>query len=434
MSPRLKQFLESLRERLWVKPLLVSLLSVGAALLASALDATSMGWHVPEISRESVEDLLKIMAASMMGVATFAVASMVAAYSATGNTATPRAFPLVVADDVSQNALSTFIGAFIFSVVALIALMNGYYGQAGRFSLFALTLAVLAFVVFTFTRWVDRIARLGRLGSVVAKVEQATAQALASYRSNPARGGTPLAPGWTGGVPVFADKVGYVQDIDTATLQQVAEKAGWRIAVTAIPGTLALPGRALAMIDSDHGGAVDGTPVAAAFTLGPVRKFDHDPRFGLVALAEIAARALSPAVNDPGTAIGIIATLVRLLSTPDHAGEGAANGKGKLSPGEASPGEASKAVHSRIRVALVSPRDMLDDAFTAIARDGAAIIEVGVSLQQALAALAADDDPGLRDAARAHAALALARAELALTLPHDLATLRQAASAGMVRQ
>lgn len=424
MVPRLKQLLASLRERLWVRPLLVSLLSVGAALLARALDATSMGWHVPEVSRESVEDLLKILAASMMGVATFAVASMVAAYSAAGSTATPRAFPLVVADDESQNALSTFIGAFIFSVVALIALMNGYYGQAGRFSLFALTLAVLAFVVFTFTRWVDRIARLGRLGSVVAKVEQASAAALARYRRNPALGGVPLEPGQALGVPVFAGTVGYVQDVDMAALQRVADQAGLRVDVTGIPGTLMLPGRALASARSDTGAAIDTAPLAAAFVLGPVRRFDHDPRFGLVALAEIAGRALSPAVNDPGTAIGIIATLARLLSTRADADK-QKNGATSEAPG---------GKYDRVRVALVSPRDLFDDAFTAIARDGAATVEVGVLLQHALAALAADGDPAVREAARAHATLALARAELALALPHDLAALRQAASAGMLRQ
>ena len=424
MIPNLKQFLESLRERLWVKPLLFSLLSIGAALLASALDATSIGWQVPEIRRDSIEDLLKILAASMMGVATFAVASMVAAYTATDSTATPRAFALVVADDVSQNALSAFVGAFIYSVVALIALMNGYYGQAGRFSLFVLTLAVLAFVVLTFTRWVDRIARLGRLGSVVAKVEHATAAALTRYRSNPARGGVALSPGWAGGVPVYAGSVSYVQDVDIAALQLVAEKAQLRIAVTAIPGTFMLPGRALALVSSE-GAAFDHAKVAAAFTLGPVRKFDHDPRFGLVALAEIACRALSPAVNDPGTAIDIVTTLTRLLSTSVDVSEGKAGEETDIAPG---------VVHERVSVALVSQRDMFDIAFTAIARDGAAMIEVGVLLQHALAALAADGDPAVRDAARAHAALALARAELALTLPHDLATVRQAASAGQLRR
>ena len=53
--------------------------------------------------------------------------------------------------------------------------------------------------------------------------------------------------------------------------------------------------------------------VAEAFTIGAERTFDQDPRFGLCVLAEIASRALSPAVNDPGTAIDVIGRAVRLL-------------------------------------------------------------------------------------------------------------------------
>jgi uncharacterized membrane protein len=83
---------------------------------------------LPEITKESTETLLKIMASSMLMMATFAVASMVAAYASASRSATPRSFPLIIGDDVSQNALSAFIGAFIYSVVALVALMNGLYG------------------------------------------------------------------------------------------------------------------------------------------------------------------------------------------------------------------------------------------------------------------------------------------------------------------
>lgn len=57
-----------------------------------------------------------------------------------------------------------------------------------------------------------------------------------------------------------------------------------------------------------------------AFVVGDQRTFDNDPRFGLVVLAEIADRALSPAVNDPSTAIDVIGTLTRLLCNwrPDN--------------------------------------------------------------------------------------------------------------------
>jgi uncharacterized membrane protein len=116
---------------------------------------------------------------------------MLSAYAAAGSTATPRSYSLVVSDDVSQNALSTFIAAFIFSIVALIALKNGYYEKAGHFALFTLTIVVFALVVLTFLRWVDRIARLGRLATTIDKVEKATAAAMQRRRCAPTLGSAP---------------------------------------------------------------------------------------------------------------------------------------------------------------------------------------------------------------------------------------------------
>jgi uncharacterized membrane protein len=51
-----------------------------------------------------------------------------------------------------------------------------------------------------------------------------------------------------------------------------------------------------------------------AFTLGDMRYFEEDPRFGLITLSEIASRALSPAVNDPGTTNSNNGCHVRLFS------------------------------------------------------------------------------------------------------------------------
>ena len=105
----------------------------------------------------SIETLLKVIAAAMLGIAIFAVGAMVSAYPSASSTATPRSLPRVIADDVSQNALSAFLGAFVYSIVALIALQNGYYAEAGHLFLLVLTLAVLAFVIANF--YLDRSHR-----------------------------------------------------------------------------------------------------------------------------------------------------------------------------------------------------------------------------------------------------------------------------------
>ncbi len=107
------------------------LLSIGAALLAHLADQSFIVDIAPDIEKSSVEHLLSTISATMLVIAIFAVGAMLSAYSAASGTATPRSFKLIIADNVSQNALSVFIGSFIYSIVATIALKNGYYGEAG---------------------------------------------------------------------------------------------------------------------------------------------------------------------------------------------------------------------------------------------------------------------------------------------------------------
>ncbi len=410
---RLRFLAKRFQERLWVKPLAVCFLSIAGVFVAGIADRTELGGRIPHITADSIESLLSIMAASMLVIATFAVASMVSAYASASSSATPRSFKLVIADDVSQNALSTFIGAFIFSIVALTALKNDFFQEAGRTALFVLTVMVFGVVVLTFVRWVDRIARLGRLSTSVEKVEEAAASAMRRRLAAPTLGGLSSKRRLAQGRAVHAMTVGYVQRVDIPKLQAFAEKTqGW-VAVAALPGTFAAPGCALAYVGHDAGetAEIDWKQVADAFVIGRERVFDEDPRFGLVVLSEIADRALSPGINDPGTAIAIIGSLVRLFVLWTE-------------PSEDLP----TTEYDRVEVPELSTQDMFDDAFTAIARDGAGTVEVMVRLQKALESLSSLDDPSVRAASIAHARLALARAEKKLDLPEDLALVREAAA------
>jgi uncharacterized membrane protein len=120
-------YFHRLREQLWFRPLLFCLASVAVALFAHKADGTRLDKLVPSINTASIKGLLDTISASMLVISIFAVASMLSAFAAASNTATPRSFKIVVTDDMSQNALSVFIGSFIFSIVATVALDNGYY-------------------------------------------------------------------------------------------------------------------------------------------------------------------------------------------------------------------------------------------------------------------------------------------------------------------
>lgn len=427
MVDRLRFLLNRLLERLWIKPLLMCLVSLLVAFLAKGADLLPAGFSLPAVALDSVETLLQIQASSMLVIATFAVGSMVASFASASTSATPRSFPLVVSDDVSQNALSTFIGAFIFSLVSLVFLQNGFYEDRGVFAVLVLTIATFAIVVLTFIRWVDRIARLGRLGETIDTVEKAAMRSLLRRRSAPILGGAPVREHDGPHHEIHPPTIGYVQRIEIDRLQAAAAGAGRRIVVHAMPGTFASPDRRLATVvrdpdDEEEADGAGGTEsldnaladdIVRAFRVGGSRTFDEDPRFGLIALSEIAGRALSPAVNDPGTAIGIVGVMVRLFNA-------------WAAPRDADDDPA--VLYDRVEIPELCPADLLEDAFTATARDGAGSVEVAVRLQKALASLASIDHPGLRHAAIKHSRSALERCERALGSPSDLAAVRCAAA------
>ena len=402
-----------IKERLWVRPLAVSVLSVFGVFFANLADDSFLSGVLPQIGIDSVISLLTIMASSMLVIATFAVGSMVSAYSSASTGSTPRSFPLVVSDDVTQNALSAFVGAFIFSLVSLIAVKNNMFGDAGLFSMFALTVLVFVIVIGTFVRWVDRIARLGRITNTVEKVEDAAAEALERRRHAPTLGAVPHTLAKTGllGTPIASSTVGYIQHIDVRALQKSAGELNCHLIVAALPGTfVSTRSTLLQVIGSD---SFDIEMLRSAFRIGRHRAFEDDPRFGLLALSEIADKALSPALNDPGTAISIIGTMVRLFT---------------LWQAPLEDDEVPGIDHDRIFVPVLTTADLFDDAFTSIARGGATIVEVSIRLQKAFAALVDLDDQAIVVAARNHSQLALARCEQAMVDQSDLDLVRKAAA------
>ncbi len=408
MKDRIRFFLSRLGERLWVKPLISCVLSIAAAFLARVADNAFPQSGLPDISEDSLETLLSIISASMLVIAVFAVGSMLSAYSSASSSATPRAFPVVVADDVSQYALSIFVGAFIFSIVGLIALMNGYYGATGRFVMFAITVTVFGIVIIGFVRWVDRIARLGRLGTTINKVEVVASRSLLRNRRCPTLGGKKLTHGMDG-EPVYGESVGYLQRVDVEALQTIAEKHDLQIYVAALPGAFIMPGQPVAHVGrGEERDEVDFGRISQAFLIGNERTFEEDPRFGLSVLSEIGSRALSPGINDPGTAVEIIGTLVRIFA------EWSSTEK-----------EDSAAERDRVWVPEVSVNGMFDDAFNAISRDGAGTVEVMIRLQSALASLACVGDGEFKETALKHSQFALKHAEIALDLPEDIERVRQ---------
>ncbi len=349
---------------------------VGFALLAvlTAAAAQVVAPFVPQalsnrIGAEAVDEVLDILASSMLAVTTFSISIAVSAFAAAASEATPRATRLLQQDRTTQNVLATFLGAFVFSLVGMIALQAGFYDGRGRLVLYLVTAGVVFLVVAALLRWISHLMRFGRMADTLDLVEAAAISALRRRVEAPYLGGTPLAgkpPAHAR--PLTAATVGYVQNVDLATLSKRAEELNADLYLAAMPGSFVHHAAPLLLITGGEPDATQQEDLRDAFACARDRTFDQDPRFGLIVLSEIASRALSPSVNDPGTAISVIGRLVRVLAV----------WHGPVGP---------KVVYPRVHVPAIAAEDMVVDAFRPIARDGAGLIEVQIRLQKALAAV-----------------------------------------------
>jgi uncharacterized membrane protein len=401
-TSRWRWLMRLLFRRIWFRAALFSLSSVMLALLA-AFVAPFIPYEIStKIGSDAVDNILGILASSMLAVTTFSLTAMVSAFSAASGAITPRATQLLVEDSTAQNALSTFIGAFLFSIVGICALSTGIYGTSGRVILFAGTILVIAIIVITLLRWIGHLSNFGRVGDTIDRVEKVTQAAInrSGYMVTvlPAAG-----PDTRGRCSVHPVKIGYITHIDLKALDEIAERLGCAIDLTVTPGAFVTPDREIAWLDrSDDKIASD---IRDAFTFDQHRQFDHDPRLGLIVLSEIASRALSPAVNDPGTGIAVLGAGVRVMGAMINEGRDVGVGS------------------ARVTLPAIRIDDLLDDLFRPIARDGAGIVEVAIKLQRSLAEIAAMA-PAAHGLLAVRAADALGRSQAAMTFAADLECVR----------
>jgi uncharacterized membrane protein len=390
--------------KLWVRATFFSVLAVVSAILSAFLAPYLPEGIEARIGAGAVDSILNIIASSMLVVTTFSLSTMVAAYAASTNTVTPRATSLLMTDTTTQNALATFLGSFLFSLVGIIALAMGLYGDEGRVVLFVFTLLVVLLIVATLLRWIDYLSRLGRVNETTRTVEEAARKAMEERRDRPHLGATPLAD--IAAIPATArdiagSEIGYVRHVDMERLCELAEEAEADIFIVALPGAFVHPARPLVRVTGE---GIDAEAVREAFTVGDERSFAQDPLFGLAVMAEIASRALSPALNDPGTAIDVLGRSVRLIAIWSE-----------------EPEEPPQVLYPRVHAPGIPVADCLDHVFNPIGRDGAAMAEVQIRIMKSLRALAEIDPERFGPAVRRQVVTSWRRAAEKLTLEEDRA-------------
>lgn len=391
--------------RLWATPTIWALLTVGFVFALKLGAAVLPDNWLPDIPAETLSALLNIIASSMLAVSTFSLSIMVSAFASAANGVTPRATDVVMGDDNTRTAITSFICAFIYALIAKTALGMDFYEQNGRFILFISTVAVLVYLIVTLIRWVYTLSHLGRLGNTLRKIEKVAECAVTQYRTVPQMYATRKTPLPANAQTILAECTGYLTHIDMQGLQEIAEENQWDIDILVRPGELITLDSELCKVS---GKVEDVEVLQRCFVLAPERTFEQDPSWGFIVLSEAAQRALSPAVNDPGTAINIMTIMLSLLVKPTE------------------KATSNEPCYDRLSIKALDCKEWIRDGFAPISRDGAAILEVNIVMQKVLAGVWRNaPENEVQEAAKTMAISALQRSLQSMEFEPDREALSQ---------
>lgn len=180
-------------------------------------------------------------------------------------------------------------------------------------------------------------------------------------------------------------------------LQDFADKNECEIDIAIQPGKLVYTDMPLAYVNKS---IEEMAQLQENFIIENNRSYAQDPKFGLIVLSEVAQRALSQAVNDPGTAIKVISVLLRLLLD--------------------SKAEKQTVKYDRLAMLNLNEQELVLQPFTPICRDGSAMLEIHIKVQKALAVLRTQsDNQAIREAALKQAKIDLDYALNGLSLESE---------------
>jgi uncharacterized membrane protein len=100
-----------------------------------------------------------------------------------------------------------------------------------------------------------------------------------------------------------------LQQLELRRLVNAADRSDSVVAFRVGVGQPLWPGATVAEVSGD----LDDDAVLASFVSGANRTFNQDPLLAFRLLADIGLRAVSPAINDPGTAVEVLDAVVGLL-------------------------------------------------------------------------------------------------------------------------
>jgi len=303
---------------LWLIPMTYIVASVAAGMVLPRLENAYLGAYTHGMSVGAALAFFSSVSSGMLALTgiVFAIAFVVVQFSAVAYS--PRLAIEFSSSPTLFHALGIFFATFTYSLEALAWTDRGGAGTVPLFSTM-LVGALLILSMLAFARLIQSLNDLqihnvlqliGARGRAVIRTMFPRMDGSTQFPQGESATGPVLAPGVQ--TLTYEGEPRVIIRFDLPSLVRIAQTAGGVIALECAVGETLVEDTVLLRM---HGAArqVPEQPLLRAVRLGTSRTFEQDPKYAIRLLVDIAIRALSPAINDPTTAVQAIDQIEDLL-------------------------------------------------------------------------------------------------------------------------
>ena len=302
--------------------------------LMYAISAVAVGLALPRLERRFFPDLtvgidpgaalaiLTAIASGMMGLTAivFSIAFVMVQFSATAYS--PRLVVWLARSAVINHSIGLFTATFVYSLAAVAWINRDGSGVIPPISVWFAVLLLLASLSL-FVLLVERVGMLqvtrvlAFAGDEGRKVIERMYGAPFRERRGPGTTAAERSEASPAALPVVQTLAhhgapGVVQAVDTEALIALAARAGGVVVMTVAVGDTVMDGMPILRVHGT-GQAPPLDRLLDTVELGPERTFEQDPKYAIRILVDVAIKALSPAINDPTTAVQALDQIEDLL-------------------------------------------------------------------------------------------------------------------------
>jgi len=297
---------------LWIIPIFAIVLELLATRVLHAVDE-QLHWEFAGLGVAGARTMFETIVTLTLSFMVFTFGSLLVAIQIASGQLTPR----IIATTLLRNAVVRYtVGLFVFTLLFAVSALNRLENEVHELVVLAggvLGVACLA----TFLFLIDYAAKMLRPVSILAAVgEQGLSVIKAIYPAATVAPGNAPKPDHDFGEPAVRlphrGRSQIILAVNTAALVAEARRADGVVAIVPSIGDFVATDEPLFAL---YGGAagIEERRLIAAVAFGPERTMDQDPTFAFRILVDIAIKALSPAINDPTTAVLALDQIHRLL-------------------------------------------------------------------------------------------------------------------------